>query len=256
MKRVTAVGMLLTAGVVANAEVLVGVAGFGVSGTQSLYTIDTGNGQATLIGDTGVSEIAGIEWDGSTLWAYTVDSDVYSLSLTDGSATLEADAIDIVPEGGLAFDASGTLFGVDGSGILGTVDPSTGAFFPLGALGPDGNDVSGIAFDVTSGLIGYAKNGTLEDALVLIDTGSGEATTIGATGIDSPGAMGGLDIDELGTMFLHSGGSLYTVDTGTGLASLVGDSNVGGFSGIVFVPAPGALGVLGAAGLLATRRRR
>jgi len=54
---------------------------------------------------------------------------------------------------------------------------------------------------------------------------------------------------------LVSSASLFSVNADTGAASLIGSHGVSGFSGLAFVPAPGAAALLGLGVLIAVRRR-
>jgi hypothetical protein len=235
---------------------LYGVASFDPFAPQALYQIDTTTGLATMIGDTGVTEITGLSFDFAqgVMYAYTTNADLYTLDLNSGAATLVGNAVQVVPEGDLAMDMQGQMFGVSG-GDLGLVDMTSGAFDPLGALGDAGYDVSGLAFDASGALFGYAMNGTLDDALLQIDAGTGAATLVGPSGLNAGSAVAGMDFDPFsGEMYLSDGGSLYTLDLLSGQAGLIGGHGVTGMSGVAFIPAPSSLAVLGV--LVAARRRR
>lgn len=238
----------------ATAADLVGVASFDTVGTQSLYSIDSTTGAATLIGDTGVSGIVGIEWDetSKTLFAYTVTSDLYAISPFSGAATLLGEAPGITPEGDLA-SLGGTLYATR-TGALGVVNGS-GVFDAQHALDPM-LDFSGLAFDDSGTLWGYASPISGDDELYSIDALTGTAARVGSVGFDA-GPVAGLDWDSASaTLFLTDGASLYTLDTATAAATLIGAHGFAGFSGLAVIPAPGAGLALVAAGLLAARRRR
>jgi hypothetical protein len=132
------------------------------------------------------------------------------------------------------------------------VDVATGVFFPVGAMGAAGDDVSGLAWDAGV-LYGYAKNGLDEDTLVMIDTATGGATLVGPTGIVSDASVGGAAFDATGALFVTDGAGMFTVDTATGAATLVGDTSLSGISGMAYIPAPASVLALG---VLARRRRR
>lgn len=55
---------------------------------------------------------------------------------------------------------------------------------------------------------------------------------------------------------MTDGSSLYTLNTTSGTATLVGAHGIGGFSGLAFVPAPGAVALLVLSGFIANRRRK
>jgi hypothetical protein len=238
-------------------NVLLGVASFGPFSTQSLYRIDTATGAASLIGSTGLSNINGIAYEPvtGTLVAYTNAADVFKINVITGAASLIASASGTVPEGDLAI-AGSAGYTISGN-TFGSLNIWSGAFSPIGDIGPAANDISGLAIDVTGAILGYAKNGSSEDTLVQINAATGLATTIGATGINTASSVGGLAIDPTsGSAFISEGASLYSLNTSTGAASLIGAHGVTGFSGIAFIPTPGAAALLAIVGVAASRRRR
>jgi hypothetical protein len=241
----------------ANAAELFGVASFDPFVTQGLYSIDTTTGAATLIGDTGVAEITGLAFDfaSGTMYGYTTHSDLYSVDLTTGAASLIADDVAIVPEGDLAFGPTGDLFATNG-GDFGSVSMLTAAFDVIGPMGTDGFDISGLAFDASGMLFGYAMNGTLDGALLEINPDTGVAALVGISGIVDDSAVAGLDVnpDDDG-LFLSNGEGLYAIDRATGTATFLGAHGVSGMSGIAFIPAPSTVALMGL-GLLAAGRRR
>jgi hypothetical protein len=248
-------GALLVCATVAQAAPLYGVASYGPFSTQNLYEIDPATGAATLIGSTGLTEINGIDYHEmyGIMVAYTTDSDLYALDLSTGAATLLADAPGIVPEGDLAYSA-GTWYASNG-GDFGTVDQGTAAFASIGAMGPLADNVAGVAVDVTGNVFGYSKNGANEDSLISINMGSGAAAMVGLTGLNADQAVGGLDFNpDDNVLFLTDHGSLYTVDTSSGAATLVGAHGVDGMSGLAFVPEPASLLVIMLGALLLRRR--
>lgn len=241
----------------AHAADLYGVASYSQFGTQSLYRIDPITGAASLVGNTGIRQINGLAFDSSTatMYALTTDSKLYRINLLNGASNLIASRADTLPEGDIAFGPDGDFIATRGF-ELGSLNRSTAGFSPIGGMGAAANDVSGLAFDGSGALFGYAKNGTLEDTLLSINPDTGSASVIGPTGISTAPAVGGLAFDsDLSTLFLSDGASLYSVNRDTGAASLIGAHGVSGFSGLA-VPAPGAAaGLLGLA-LAAARRRR
>jgi hypothetical protein len=246
----------LAAGVgVAQAQgTLYGVATFSNFGTQSLYAINPATGAASLIGNTGLRQIAGLDWDQSSnqLIALTVGGDQFSLNTATGASTLLVDANFGVPEGSIAF-RNGTAF----TTIFDNVHSWNGASWQL--LGNSGlaagADISGLDFTATR-LLGLALNGTAGDELVSFDLTTGAASIIGATGTNAS-TVAGLAFDfNAGGLFMTDGSSLYSLNEGTGSATLIGSHGLSGFSGLAYVPAPGTMVLLAGTGLLASRRRR
>jgi hypothetical protein len=259
LQSAAAMAALVSCGSVVSAAMLVGVASFDQFSTQSLYAIDSATGAATLIGDTGVNEIVGIAWNGSSLYAYTRGADLFTINTTTGASTLVADGFGIVPEGDLAFDAAGALWSVN-AGVLGTIDLVTGAFSAVGSIGSAVTDVSALVFVPTpqgGALLGYAHNGDgNEDSVVGFDLATGAASVLTAAGRNDLGNLGGADFDaDTGTAFLVLGDSLYSGDL-IGGPTFIGQTGVGGFSGLAVIPAPGVSVLAGVAALVISRRRR
>lgn len=255
MRRTTVMAVaLLACGASAHAA-LFGVATYASFGTQGLYEIDATNGQASLIGNTGLTQINGIAFDASQgrMYGLTTSGEVHLISLQTGASLLLSDSNTIVPEGDIAF-LNGQLYSVNGGSLI-TIDPTSGVITSVGTMGAAANDISGLVVDGSGRLLGYSKNGTLADTLVSIDTVSGLASTIGELGVNNGSGVGGLTFDALsGTLFLTESTGLFTVNPLTGAASFVGSHGPAGFSGLS-IPTPGTASLL-ALGIITLRRRR
>ena len=233
---------------------LFGVATFSSFGTQSLYSIDAGTGAATLVGSTGLRQISGLDWDGQAnrLVALTAQGDQYAINLSTGASTMLVDGAFGVPEGSIAIEG-GTAY----TTLFDNLHSRSGsAWSERGSSGLSaGADVSGLDFG-GGRLLGLALNGAGADQLVSFDVMTGAASVIGATGTNAS-TVAGLAYGFIGgNWYMTDGSSLYTVDAIAGGATLVGSHGVSGFSGLAFVPAPGAAVLLSLGGLLASRRRR
>lgn len=233
---------------------LYGVASFSTFGIQSLYSIDPATGAATLVGSTGLRQISGLDWDSTNnrLVALTGSGDQFVINTASGASSLLVDATFGVPEGSVAFN-NGTAY----TTIFENLHAWTGAAWQQ--LGPSGlapgADISGLDFGA-DGLLGLVTNGAAPDQLVSFNLATGAATVIGPTGTNA-GSVGGLAYGFLGSAwYMTDGAALYSLDAATGAASLVGAHGVGGFSGLAFVPTPGAAALLGLGAMLAVRRRR
>jgi hypothetical protein len=247
----------LFAAVAASAPAVAQVSLFGVAtysnfGVQSLYSIDASSGAATLVGSTGLRQIAGLDWDevNNRLVALTVGGDRYSLSTSTGASSMLAEGGFGVPEGSLAM-VEGTAF----TTIFDELNAWNGsAWQSRGASGlAAGSDISGL--DVANGrLLGLALNGTGPDQLVAFDSATGAASIIGLTGTNASTVAGLATLGSRG--YMTDGGSLYAIDTLTGGATLIGAHGVAGFSGLAIVPTPGSALVLAAAIGIGGRRRR
>ncbi|MFT5429920.1 MAG: hypothetical protein ACI9OJ_000593 [Myxococcota bacterium] len=132
---------------------------------------------------------------------------------------------------GLSCAADGVLYGAGGvtdGGVIMTVDRTTGVGTTVGASGFPA--LMGLAFSPTGTLFGSAVTaGASADTLVTVDPLSGVAISVGAYG---PGiaSMDGIAFDSSGVLFgvtglddsAAPGPALYTIDTSTGGATLVG----------------------------------
>jgi len=121
-----------------------------------------------------------------------------------------------------------TLYAVSfATGELGTLDLATGVFSAIAAVSgvPAGDNVSGmtIAADGTAYISGLGAAGM---TLYTIDLTSAVATPIGSD--PNRGLMIDIAINCEGDMYGHdiSDDSIYTIDTATGLATLVGPTGV------------------------------
>ena len=234
----------------AAASTLYGVASFSPFGTQSLYAVDASTGAATLIGSTGLRQVAGLDWDESAgrLVALTVAGDLFELNPATGASSLLVDGAFGVPEGSLVVHSSGTY-----APLFDSIHRLEGTTWqPLGASGlPAGADISGLEM-VGGRLLGLATFGAAADALVQFDLASGAGTILGLTGTQS-GSVGGMANGN--ALYMSDGSRLYTLNASTGVATLIGAHGVSGMSGLA-IPGPSALALLGSGMLLLGARRR
>ncbi len=256
MVRVTLMVAVCAAGAgLASAQgTLYGVASFSNFGTQSLYTIDAGTGAASLVGSTGLRQIAGLDFDGASgrLMALTVSGNLFELNTASGAATLAISTGFGVSEGSAAF-SGGTAY----TSIFDNLHAWNGAAWQQ--VGPSllapGADISGLDFGGTQ-LLGLALNGPGPDELVAFNSATGAASVIGLTGTNAPTVAGLTATVGGGAWYMTDGSSLYSINTGTGAAALLGPHGLGGFSGLAFIPSPSTLALLAGATVLAGRRRR
>jgi hypothetical protein len=156
----------------------------GNSGASSLYVIDEVTGAGTLIGEISNGDIG-----------YAVNSIAFD------------------PTTGLMY-ASTTSWSGDFNGLL-LIDPSTGAATEIGAFGSEFRSILGLSFNSAGELFGWHDPGA--DDPVRIDKATGAATTLGP-GIGTGGQV--LAFDNSDRFMLVQGGSVYEIDTDTGVATL------------------------------------
>lgn len=110
-----------------------------------------------------------------------------------------------------------------------SVQASDGAATAIGPIGF--YQVGTLAFAPNGSLYGIGKNGANKWVLLKIDLISGAGTAVGATGLDVP--FEAITFRSDGILFGYSrrtsakanGGSVYLIDTGSGAASFVGNTN-------------------------------
>ncbi len=150
-------------------------------GGTGLYRLDTSTGAPTLVAPVAPAGWQDITWDPSTgqFFAVNQNNTLYSISIA-GVATLIGSTPSTYLLTGLAVDSQGTLWAIAffGTGTLGTLDKTTGAFTVVQTTTVTG--IQGMSFDPSTGLL-YGTN-TNNSSLYQIDTNTGAATLVGAHG--------------------------------------------------------------------------
>jgi hypothetical protein len=276
-----AVTLSVAAGQAARADVI-----YAASTNNQLMSFDSATPgtlsvAASFSGFAPGESVAGLDFRPATnhLYAVSTASKLYQINTTTGVAT---------PVSGNAFTPglSGDAFGADFSpstglirvvsdngqnmrinadtGLVNNVEPSV-FYAPGDMMAGNPTQVVDLAYNPVSPTTLYGIDSVL-DILVRFDaTNMGALHTIGFLGVN-PTDIVGFDIGSNGTAYAAMntpGGTqtgLYTINLSTGVATLVGNIGQGqliiGDIAVTTVPAPGALALLGAAGLMATGRRR
>jgi len=247
--------------------------------TGNLYQVSTTDASLTLIGDTGPSNLGGLEFRQSdgTLFAFNVAGSGSTLYTIDPSTAAKTAVgplgLSSVFEGGLAIAPDGTAFGTnegdDHTCTLFAVDLNTGAATTIGVIDNGSHDINGLAWRSDGLLVGLDR---VTNALLTIDPTTAATTTL-AVLTDTVGGVGGFAYDGLNyyysTACSTGSNSLYSVNINTGASSLIGSfsptisgSDIG-ISGLAatpgdepIIPEPATLSLLALGGLLALRRRR
>lgn len=189
--------------------------------TDQLIQIDPLTGVGTAIGSTGISRVSGIAIDSDgTIFASRSDTDeLYTINKSTGAASLIG-SLGFTNVLDLAFDSNGTLYGIDdGLDRLLTINTATGAATSVATLA--NTNLAGMAFDASDKL--YTTD-FIDGNLLEINPTNGNLTLIGSFEIGS-NSIGSIDFNQNGTLFGSDFGasdSLYTINTNTGEATLVG----------------------------------
>lgn len=187
----------------------------------TLLTLDTTSGAGSPIGISVTGQINSSRWGefsdlafdtdsdpgnphyGTLYGNHAVDGDVYTFDTTTGAATRLGESTISNNRYGLGYSGT-SLYQLENRDRFRVVDQVTG----------------------TSTLEFIAQNEVTEsDTLSTLSLVDAQPTTIGQTGVNN---MPDMTFDDTGTLFAVQSGDLYTIDTDTGGASLVGNSGLGG----------------------------
>jgi hypothetical protein len=236
------------------AQGVYGIGNFDNFGTQTLYFVEPGVDSTITIGNTGLREVAGLEYDvaNDRLLALDILGDLYSVDRTTGASTLMLNTGALITEGSVAVGSATYTTMFDDLHRL-----DGGAWVSVGASGlTDTYDISGLEFDGTGNLFAVASNGDAADTLLRFDTLTGAALIVAEITGAASGGLGGLAFNhQTGAMYLTNGSMLYTLDLTSGAATAI-NSLAMGISGIAYVPSPSTAALAGVGMMLIAARRR
>ncbi len=196
-------------------------------GTQNLYRISPFSGNATTIGALG-QKVTGLAARGMTLFGLGGDAtdNLVTINTATGASTSVGPLVNVsLYDGGLDFDAFGTLWGITDS-IPGTVflmDAGTG----LATVHTTTSGVGGIEnLAIPPAPVAYAVDSDDADHLWMLYLNLGIVVDVGPTNYDNIEA---LTFAPDGTLYGVDDGSDYlvTLDLTTGGAAFVGSLGVG-----------------------------
>ncbi len=226
-----AVGALVGALSLLGAGAAPAQTGYTVSsdGDQHLYRVDLQTGVATDLGLLNFSDAEGLTFVGSTLYALGGSTtELWNITTTPGSPVgstgprMGADSgLSYNPVTSTMYNLNGDFFGLSAS-FLYSIDTATGA---ATFIGQSVVRADSLAINAA----GQAFGADLpSDNLYSVNLLTAEMTVIGPLGI--PGNFdNGMDFDSSGTLWMVTdGGSVYTVSTSTGAATLVAPLTFGG----------------------------
>lgn len=254
-------------------------------GVQQLVRFNPSSpGVVQVVGATGV-QLTGIDFRPATGQLYGYDGDrLYTLDLATGAAGASLDVGNTSGNAGVDFNPTVDRLRVVGaSGTNYRINPADGATIVDGAYTFAAGDVNAartpsftaVAYtnsdtDPATGTQLYGIDASLGQLVLIGNPNGGTVTTVGSLGIPGFTAVTGFDILTLNgantayftAIAAGSGvGQLYTVNLGTGAATLVGDVGTAqGLQGLALtaVPEPSTWALLGSglAILAVTARRR
>lgn len=214
----------------------------------NLYSVDTVTGVGTPIGqETGFPLSTEIEYDFGTGTLYADETNgainLHTLDIATGLST------GFVPHpccalNGMEF-VGPVLYGTNieiggGPSTLVVVDTVTGAYTPIGLTGT--GPISGLAYDSGSATMYGVTAGGAPAVLVTLNLTTGLATPV-ANLVDAAGAplsrVGSIEFASDGVLYGGFGsnaavnaGSLVSIDTTTGVSTLIGPTGMGGITGL------------------------
>jgi len=254
----------------------------GVAGT--LYTMNPATGVTTPVGPLTDAQgltygMTGMSFSPTTGVLYgstanlSLNSPGFLVSINPANARVTVIG-DIFPGAGgsaadISFAPNGSLFGWQSNGnhTLLSISTATGLGTPIGAgLGAVfGGGGLAIRQADSAGFVTPDGNTAAQPTLRSVNLATGVTTVIGPYG--STDAMVAMDFNNAGTLYgmtsdngIPTLTNLVTINTVTGLATLVAPTTAGDLDAMAFqrgVPEPATLGVLGvgALGMLVRRRR-
>jgi len=267
---------LLVAGLTAGEALAIQLYGSEDQAGDNIHQMNVQTGAATLVGPALQNlSFSGLAYDSlhQVLYVSDVfnaasgeDFGLGTVDLATGNVTYVGDHVTTLNVHGLAYDsANDVLYGADteDGGLLSTIDRATGLSTSVGPFGST-DSIRGLAYDPVNDVL----YGVDRFNLYTIDRGSGAATPVGAHLAPSNGAGMGLEYDAAtGTLYATfsqggeeegpegaprsnragvqpSGGAgagtettdFYTIDTGSGVATLVGPTGVQRLDGLAGIP--------------------
>lgn len=217
-----------------------------------LYTVDPATGVASLVGPTGINELDGLAIHPLTKELYGVLSNgsnttLYRVSREYGDA-LVARSLGLPNMRAIAFNTTGdTLFGGATNGRLYRINAVTGDTAYIGTA--SGKIYSGFSFSPTSNQLWASVRPPLagRDSIYIVNRETGATITVGRTGLGS--ITPSIAFNERGNLFALIGSgsqinTLYSLDTLTAAATLVGSTGVSGLQAITMrTDSTGVVGV-------------
>ena len=213
----------------------------GVSFGGTAFSVSSATGVGSSLGAVGFPSLNSMARVGGTLYTMSGGSLIAINPATGVGTSVVATSPTLGDARGMAADAAGNLFVVQNGGgttvadLLYLVDVTTGAATLLGSTTPY-SGIQGLSFDLAGTLYGWdvGSGSGVGAGLVIIDIATGAATDV------NPSVGNAVDVQTLAlspTGVLYGArSSLFTIDTATGIATLVGTGGYTDLRGIDFRP--------------------
>lgn len=229
-----------------------------VDSGRVLYEIDISTGAKTAFGNvsSNAGTTGGLAWDpvSNTVWVTSTSLDsLFTLDLDTGNATLVGAYGDpTLVMHGLEYDTStGTLYG-GSNGDLFRIDKNTGFATQIGDTGL--TSFHNLGYVPTTDTL-YATNSG-SDSFYIMDRNTGAPTLVGPL-VNSTNPNGLAWNFDNGMLYLidNTTDNLNTMNLATGEAVVVGSTGSGNLLGLVYIPEPATLSLLGLVPLVLHRRK-
>ncbi len=221
----------------------------GSQNNGDILTIDPVTGAGTTVGSSSFNEVTSISIN-------PVDGKIYGLIAGTGSSELviinaaEGDAylkyiLNIPSMAGIAFDTTGTLYGITRTGDLYTIDETTGTSnFIVDAVG----SYLGLTFHPQTNELWATSRafvGANVDAIFTVNITTGDTTIVGRTGLGTN--TNAISFDENLNLFGVIGSAaqlsdFVSINTSTGAGSIIGSVGLNNVLGLAYLDNP-VLGV-------------
>ncbi len=208
------------------------------SGSQNngdILTVDKSNGNGTLLGTSGYSEISKLSVNPNSnilfgLYSTAAYSSIARVNAGAGDA-YELYNLDLGNLYGFAFNAAGNLYVANQEGLVYTINLSNGTYTFVDTIMVNDSTslaINAFAFDPQDGDLWVAKRvivGLGKDEVYKVDTSTWTATLVGNTGFNV--LTNDLAFDEVGNLYGVYGtttqnGKFFQIDKSTGAGTVVG----------------------------------
>lgn len=240
---------------------------FAVDAFNQLFTVNPATGATTQLSNIGGARFVDIAQDpNGNLVGLRTNGQLVQINPNTGGTNLITNVVGIPTggnvEGDIAYDTAANVIYAVFSGVgnpsLFTINPTTGVAtgtaIQVGtaalAAATDNIEFDFLAFNGTTlfGVIAGTITGTnaaLNDDLLSINPATAVAVSVGALGVNLTPGQGGMEFDaSTGSLLLLDGASspsaLFRVNTGTGVATPVGQSGTFFADGLTFANLPAA----------------